>query len=85
VGGEGHGVPRRPRRDTRASLRGGLYGAGANGDFLRLGSLKNKATRATTLVGNVATGSAFVVQNPDGGSALELQVGQDAALLKVNP
>ena len=58
---------------------------GANGDLLRLGSLKNKATRATALVGNVATGSAFVVHNPAGGSALELKVGQDAAPLKVNP
>jgi hypothetical protein len=58
---------------------------GANGDLLKLGSLKNKATRATTLVGKVASGSAFVVQNPSGGSALELRVGQDVAPLKVNP
>jgi hypothetical protein len=37
---------------------------GANGDFFRLGSAKNVATRATTLVGKAADGAALVVDNP---------------------
>jgi hypothetical protein len=52
---------------------------GANGDFLKLGSLKNVATNTTALVGKVAAGSALSVKNPSGGSALDLQVGDPAA------
>jgi hypothetical protein len=56
---------------------------GANGDFLKVGSAKNIATRATTLVGK-ATGSALVVKNPTGGSALGLQVDAGQAPLTVD-
>ncbi len=52
---------------------------GANGDFLKLGILKNVATRTTALVGKVATGSSLTVKNPSGGSALNLQVGDPTA------
>ncbi len=52
---------------------------GANGDFLKLGSLKNVATRTTALVGKVATGSSLTIKNPSGGSALDLRVGDPTA------
>jgi len=65
---------------------------GANGDFLRLESLKNVATKTTALVGKAATGSSLIVKNPSGGSALDLQVGdltvdpatKNTAPMKVN-
>lgn len=53
---------------------------GANGDFLKLGNLRNVATNTTALVGKVATGSSLTVKNPSGGSALDLQVGDPSAL-----
>ncbi len=62
---------------TSVALAGNL-------DPLRIGSLKNVATKTTQLVGKVATGSAFVVKNPSGGSALDLQVNADQAPLTVN-
>lgn len=37
-----------------------------NLDPLKLGTAKNVATRVTTLVGKVATGSALGVKNPSG-------------------
>ncbi len=37
-----------------------------NLDSLKLGTAKNVATRVTTLVGKVATGSALGVKNPSG-------------------
>ncbi len=55
-----------------------------NLDPLKIGSLKNVATKTTQLVGKVATGSAFVVKNPSGGSALDLQVNAGQAPLTVN-
>ena len=54
---------------------------GANGDFFRLGSAKNAATRATTLVGKAADGAALVVDNPSGGLALHLQATEGQAPL----
>jgi hypothetical protein len=45
-----------------------------NLDPLKIGSLKNVATKTTQLVGKVATGSALVVKNPSGGPALDLRV-----------
>ncbi len=57
---------------------------GANGDFLKLGTAKNVATKATALVGKVASGSSLVVKNPSGGSALGLQVNAGKAPLTVN-
>lgn len=59
----------------------------SNGDFLKLGSLKNTATKMTVLVSNVAdtTRSALQIKNPAGGSALDLQVNGGAPPLKVNP
>ena len=39
---------------------------GANGDFLKLGNLKNVATNTTALVGKVATGSSLTVKNLSG-------------------
>lgn len=56
-----------------------------NLDPLKIGSLKNVATKTTALVGKVATGSALVVNNPSGGSALGLQVNAGRAPLTVNP
>lgn len=58
---------------------------GANGKPLILGSAKNTASKATAMIGKVATGSAFTVKNPSGGSALGLQVNADQAPLTVNP
>ncbi len=55
-----------------------------NLDPLKLGTAKNVATRITTLVGKVATGSALVVKNPSGGPALGLQVNAGQAPLTVN-
>ncbi len=55
-----------------------------NLDPLKIGSLKNVATKTTALVGKVATGSAFVVKNPSGGSALDLQVNAGQAPLVAN-
>jgi hypothetical protein len=55
-----------------------------NLDPLKLGTAKNVATKATALVGKAATGSAFVVNNPSGGSALGLQVSAGQAPLTVN-
>ncbi len=55
-----------------------------NLDPLKIGSLKNVATKTTQLVGKVASGSAFVVKNPSGGSALDLQVNAGRAPLTVN-
>ncbi len=55
-----------------------------NLDPLKIGSLKNVATKTTQLVGKVATGSAFVVKNPSGGSALDLQVNAGQAPMSVN-
>ncbi len=66
---------------SSAALAGNL-------DPLKLGTAKNVATRVTTMVGKVATGSAFVVKNPSGGSALELSVGgplADPAMKTVAP
>lgn len=51
--------------------------------LLHLGHSKAVAT-VTTLVGKVATGSALVVNNPSGGSALGLQVNSGQAPLTVN-
>ena len=50
-----------------------------NLDPLRIGSLKNVATKVTGLIGKVATGEALVVKNPSGGSALGLSVGDPLA------
>jgi hypothetical protein len=55
-----------------------------NLDPLKIGSLKNVATKTTQLVGKVASGSAFVVKNPSGGTALDLQVNVGQAPLAVN-
>ncbi len=55
-----------------------------NLDPLKIGSLRNVATQTTQLVGKVATGSAFVVKNPSGGSALDLQVNAGQAPMSVN-
>ncbi len=55
-----------------------------NLDPLKIGSLKNVATKTTQLLGKVATGSAFVVKNPSGGSALGLEVNAGQAPLTVN-
>ncbi len=63
---------------SSAALAGNL-------DPLKLGTAKNVATKVTTMVGKVATGSAFVVKNPSGGSALGLQVNAGQAPLTVNP
>ena len=57
---------------------------GANGDLFRLGSAKNVATRATTLVGKAADGAALVVDNPSGGPALRLQAAEGQAPLEVD-
>ena len=55
-----------------------------NLDPLKIGSLKNVATKTTQLVGKVATGPAFVVKNYSGGSALDLQVQAGQEPLAVN-
>jgi hypothetical protein len=62
-----------------------LFGAAStafarNGDPLKLGSLKNTATKMTVLVGKVAdtTRAALQVKNTGGGSALDLQVNAGA-------
>ena len=52
---------------------------GANGGGFILGKAANTATKVTGLVGKVATGSALVVKNPSGGSALDLSVGDPTA------
>jgi hypothetical protein len=39
-----------------------------NLDPLRIGSLKNVATKVTGLIGKVTTGEALVVKNPSGGA-----------------
>lgn len=52
---------------------------GANGGSFILGKAANSATRVTGLIGKVAAGSALVVKNPSGGSALDLSVGDPAA------
>lgn len=57
---------------------------GANGDFLRLGSQKNVATRVTALVGKVAAGPALSVRNPSGGQALDLRVSAGKSPMSVN-
>jgi hypothetical protein len=62
---------------TSVALAGNL-------DPLKIGSLKNVATKTTALVGKVASGSAFAVNNPSGGSALGLQVNAGQAPLTVN-
>lgn len=51
---------------------------GKNGDPFILGKATNTATKVTGLIGKVATGSALVVKNPSGGSALDLSVGDPA-------
>ena len=56
-----------------------------NLDPLKIGSLKNVATKTTQLVGKVASGEALVVKNASGGSALGLQVGAGKTPLTVNP
>ena len=56
-----------------------------NLDPLKIGSLRNVATKTTQLVGKVATGSALEVKNASGGPALGLQVGAGKAPLTVNP
>ena len=58
---------------------------GADGKPFILGKATNAATKVTGLIGKVATGSALVVKNPSGGSALDLQVDGGQAPLKVNP
>ena len=58
---------------------------GANGGSFILGKATNTATKVTGLIGKVATGSALVVKNPSGGSALNLQVNGGKAPIKVNP
>ncbi len=55
-----------------------------NLDPLKIGSLKNAATKTTQLVGKVATGEALVVKNPSGGPALGLQVNAGQAPVTVN-
>ncbi|CAA9396216.1 MAG: hypothetical protein AVDCRST_MAG22-893 [uncultured Rubrobacteraceae bacterium] len=62
---------------SSAALAGNL-------DPLKVGSLKNVATKTTQLVGKVASGSAFAVKNPAGGSALDLRVNAGRAPLTVN-
>ena len=57
---------------TSVALAGNL-------DPLKIGSLKNVATKTTQLLGKVAAGEALVVKNPSGGSALGLSVGDPAA------
>jgi hypothetical protein len=52
---------------------------GANGKPFILGKAANTASKVTGLIGKVATGSALVVKNPSGGTALELSVGDPAA------
>jgi hypothetical protein len=52
---------------------------GANGKPVILGKAANNASKVTGLIGKVATGSALVVKNPSGGSALELSVGDPTA------
>jgi len=49
---------------------------GANGGGFILGKAANTATKVTGLIGKVATGSALVVKNPSGGSALDLRGGE---------
>ena len=51
---------------------------GANGNPFILGKANNVATKVTGLIGKVASGSALVVKNPSGGSALDLKVGDPA-------
>lgn len=48
---------------------------GKDGNPFILGKANNVATKVTGLIGKVASGSALVVKNPSGGSALELSVG----------
>ena len=62
---------------TSVALAGNL-------DPLKIGSIKNVATKTTQLVGKVASGSAFAVNNPSGGSALGLQVNAGQAPMTVN-
>ncbi len=62
---------------SSAALAGNL-------DPLKVGSLKNVATKTTQLVGKVATGSSLVVKNPSGGQALGLQVNAGQAPVTVN-
>ena len=62
---------------SSAALAGNL-------DPLKIGSLKNVATKTTQLVGKVASGSAFAVNNPSGGPALGLRVNAGQAPLTVN-
>lgn len=57
---------------------------GKNGQALILGKANNVATKMTGVIGKVASGSALVVKNPSGGSALGLQVSPDQAPLTVN-
>jgi len=52
---------------------------GKNGQAFILGKTSNTATKVTGLIGKVATGSALVVKNPSGGSALDLSVGDPTA------
>lgn len=56
-----------------------------NLDPLKIGSLKNVATKTAQLVGKkVVSGSAFAVNNTSGGPALGLQVNAGQAPLAVN-
>jgi hypothetical protein len=55
-----------------------------NGKPLILGITKNTATNVTQLVGKVATGAAFRVSNPSGGTALELVVDAAVPPMSVN-
>ena len=56
----------------------------ANGHPMLLGSLKNAATKTTALVGKVSSGPAFSVRNPNGGTALDLQVSSGQAPITLN-
>jgi hypothetical protein len=55
-----------------------------NLDPLKLGTAKNVATKVTTMVGKVATGSSLVVKNPSGGPALGLEANAGQAPVTVN-
>jgi hypothetical protein len=56
----------------------------ADGQPFILGKAKNTATKVTGLIGKVASGSALMVKNPSGGTALDLRVNAGQAPMTVN-
>ncbi len=56
----------------------------ADGQPFILGKAKNTATKVTGLIGKVASGSALMVKNPSGGTALDLRVNAGKAPMTVN-